>query len=124
MRDRVAVELLDLVVRESPHVVRAFAGRGIEEAMRAARIAAGLPVAPLAIEEITVPSRTGDPRVEPDEATRQPRTRRSSAPVLAAQGTAAQHFTAARAELDAGLEHLGEAAKRAVAIDDEKEGPA
>ncbi len=120
MRDRTCVEQLEMLVRECPHVMRAFAGRGLEESMRAARIAAGMPLpasTALGIVEL-VPARTGDPRAEPGEVTRVPRERRSSAPVLAAQAMGLQHFVKAREHLDRGIAEVGEAAKLALAIDD------
>ena len=119
MRERIAVEMLEILNREAPHIMRAYAGGGIEDALRRAKIAAGVPV-PVPVcsvfEQGGASSR--DPRVELDDGPRRPRQRRSSAPVLAAQAKGVQHFVRAREELDAGIEEIGEAAKAAVAIDE------
>lgn len=116
MRERTACELLELVARECPQIARAFAGGGIEDAVRRARLAAGLSVPIGAIE--MGGARPSDPRVEPEDATRPPRHRRSSSTALAAASSAAQHAEAARAHLDQTINAIGETAKRAAAIDD------
>lgn len=123
MRERVAVELLELVTRECPQVAAAYAGRGLEQAMRAAKIAAGIPV-PTVIGRLTEEggASSGDPRSEPEgEPTRPVRRRHSSTPALAAASAAAQHAVLARDHLEKTIDAIGATAKAAVAIDDRKD---
>ena len=88
--------------------------------IRSLRRQAGLPAA---TQEIVFTAPTSDARVEPEPISSAPRARRPSAPVLAAHVDATQHFVRAREELDAGIDAMGEAARRVVSMDAEDRVP-
>ena len=98
---QIALALLQLAINVAPEIVRAFAGRSLDEAMAAARAALPEPL------DVATEDDARRERIRARAASGKP----SSQPYLMRTAEIVQENEAARAMLERASEHLGELAK-------------